>query len=275
VHAVPMFDAERRRLDLRDHPVARTMRTGQSFQGVIVGVDRSDGRRTWLRVSSRPLETDHRYGSAILVSFSDITAERVARERLTYRATHDPLTGLPNRAAVLHHISDSLRAQGDQRLGAVLFIDLDNLKSINDSLGHDTGDELLQSVAQCLSDSVGPGDVVGRLGGDEFVMLVAGDAKSSELVAFVERLERSLSEPMRLGAATVRTQASIGITVVAPDDSRSAIEILRDADSAMYETKAKRRRRIYRKTATPDHRTNGFSPSGDRHPARPAEGHVR
>lgn len=145
---------------------------------------------------------------------------------------------------MLHHISDSLRAQGDQRLGAVLFIDLDNLKSINDSLGHDSGDELLQSVAQRLRTSVGPYDVVGRLGGDEFVTLVAGDLGGSDLADFVSRLERSLSEPMTLGAATVRTQGSIGVTVVAPDDHRSAIEILRDADSAMYETKANRRRRV-------------------------------
>ena len=243
VHTIPMFDADRRRIDLRDHPVARTVRTGQPFQGAVLGVDRSDGQRTWLRVSCRPLDSDHRYGSAIMVSFSDITAERVARERLTHRATHDPLTGLPNRAAVLHHIADSLRGQADQRLGAVLFIDLDNLKSINDSLGHDTGDELLQSVAQCLRAAVGPGDLVGRLGGDEFVALVAGEVAPADLAEFVGRLEHSLSTPMRLGAATVRTQGSIGVTVVAADDPRSAVEILRDADSAMYETKAKRRPR--------------------------------
>jgi diguanylate cyclase (GGDEF)-like protein/PAS domain S-box-containing protein len=276
VHALAMFDADRRRIDLRDNPIARTVRTGQPFHGFIVGIDRSDGRRIWLRVSSRPLENDHRYGAAILVSFSDVTAERVARERLTYRATHDALTGLPNRAAVLHHISDSLRAQGDQRLGAVLFIDLDNLKSINDSLGHDSGDELLQSVAQCLRAAVGPNDVVGRLGGDEFVTLVAGDVGPPELADFVTRLERSLSEPMTLGAATVRTQGSIGVTVVAPDDQRTAIEILRDADSAMYETKAKRRRRVYRKAGTSDHRApDGASSHHGTSHARAAEERAR
>ena len=273
VHDLPMFDAGRRRIDLRDNPVTRTVRTGQPFQGVVMGIDRSDGRRTWLRVSCRPLESDRRYGAAILVSFSDITAERVARERLTYRATHDALTGLPNRAAVLNHITDSLRAQGDQRLGAVLFIDLDNLKSINDSLGHDSGDELLQSVAQCLRAAVGPDDVVGRLGGDEFVALVAGDIEPTELPEFVARIEHSLSEPMTLGAATVRTQGSIGVTVVTPTDQRSAVEILRDADTAMYETKAKRRRRVYRKVGNADHRMPEGRPSahhgallnGDRH----------
>jgi diguanylate cyclase (GGDEF)-like protein len=203
-------------------------------------------------VSCRPLDSDDRHGTAILVSFSDITAEQVARERLTYRATHDALTGLPNRAAILNHISESLRAQGSQRLGAVLFIDLDNLKAINDSLGHDCGDELLQSVGRCLRASVGPNDVVGRLGGDEFVTLVTGDASPAELASYVVRLERSLAEPMKLGAATVRTQGSIGVTVVAPEDERTAIEILRDADSAMYATKAKRRRRVYRKPGAND-----------------------
>jgi diguanylate cyclase (GGDEF)-like protein/PAS domain S-box-containing protein len=284
VHAIPMYDVDRRPIALRDHPVAETVRTGKPFQGFVVGLDRPDGRRTWLRVSCRPLDSDDRYGTAILVSFSDITAEQVARERLTHRATHDALTGLPNRAAVLNHISDSLRAHGDRRLGAVLFIDLDNLKAINDSLGHDSGDELLQSVAHCLRASVGPKDVVGRLGGDEFVTLVAGDVGASELAAFVRRIEHRLSEPMTLGAATVRTQGSIGVTVVAPDDPRSAIEILRDADSAMYETKAKRRRRVHRRPGGSEHRMPdgaqshgdaGGARNGDWQPSRPAEGKSR
>ncbi|WP_293241175.1 diguanylate cyclase [Mycolicibacterium sp.] len=284
VHDIPMYDAARHPIDPREGPVSRTLRTGKPIQGFIAGIDRADGRRTWLRVSCRPLDNDDRYGTAILVSFSDITAEQVARERLTYRATHDALTGLPNRAAVLNQISDSLRAQGDRRLGAVLFIDLDNLKAINDTLGHDSGDELLQSVAQCLRASVGPNDVVGRLGGDEFVTLVAGDVGPDELAEFVTRLEHSLSEPMTLGAATVRTQGSIGVTVVAPADERSAIEILRDADSAMYETKAKRRRRVYRMPGGAEHRMpdgvqngsrNGGVRNVDRHQSRSSEGNAR
>jgi diguanylate cyclase (GGDEF)-like protein/PAS domain S-box-containing protein len=282
VHAIPMYDTDRRPIDLREHPVTQTLRTGKPFQGFVVGIDRTDGRRTWLRVSCRPLDSDDRYGTAVLVSFSDITAEQVARERLTHRATHDALTGLPNRAAVLNKISDSLRASGDQRLGAVFFIDLDNLKAINDSLGHDSGDELLQSVAHCLRASVGPNDVVGRFGGDEFVTLVAGDIGPAELAAFVGRLEHSLSEPMILGAATVRTQGSIGVTVVAPDDPRTAIEILRDADSAMYETKAKRRRRIHRKPGGADHRMpdgahshKGAARNGDQPAARSADKRAR
>ncbi|OPX07180.1 hypothetical protein B1790_24690 [Mycobacterium sp. AT1] len=242
VQRIPMYDVSRRPIDPQDHPVVQTVRTGRPFHGSIIGIDRPDGRRTWLRVSCRPLDSDERHVTAILVSFSDITAEQVARERLTYRATHDALTGLPNRAAILNQIADSLRAQGEHRLGAVQFIDLDNLKAINDSLGHDCGDELLQSVARCLRASVGPNDVVGRLGGDEFVTLVAGDVSAAELASYVARLERNLDQPMRLGAATIRAQASIGVTLVAPEDERTAIEILRDADAAMYATKAKRRR---------------------------------
>ena len=281
VQAIPFFGADRRPIDIRDNPVAETVRTGKPCQGLIVGIDRADDRRTWLRVSSRPLGSDHRYGTATLVSFSDITAEQMARERLTYRATHDALTGLPNRPAVLNHISDSLRAQGDRRLGAVLFIDLDNLKAINDSLGHDSGDELLQSVANCLRAAVGANDVVGRLGGDEFVTLVAGDTGPAEIAEFTSRLERSLSEPMVLGAATVRTQASIGVTVVSPHDPRSAVEILRDADSAMYETKAKRRRRVHHEPGGAEHRggegaspqtRNGTPRNGDRRPLRRFDG---
>ena len=142
---------------------------------------------------------------------------------------------------MLNQIADSLRAEGDSRLGAVLFIDLDNLKAINDSLGHDSGDELLKRVGQCLRTSVAPHDVVGRLGGDEFVVLITGDVGPADLGVIVGELERSLAEPMDLGTATVRTQASIGVTVVDPDDQRSPIEILRDADTAMYVTKSTRR----------------------------------
>ncbi|MCV7421612.1 diguanylate cyclase [Mycobacterium yunnanensis] len=251
VHRIPMYDVSRHPVDQDDRPVAQTVRTGRPVHGSIIGIDRPDGRRVWLRVSCRLLDGDDRHGATILVSFSDITAEQVARERLTHRATHDALTGLPNRAAILNQIAASLRAQGDRRLGAVLFIDLDNLKAINDSLGHDSGDELLRSVAQCLRASVGPHDVVGRLGGDEFVTLVAGDASPAQLASYVARLERNLAEPMKLGAATVRTQGSVGVTVVTPDDERTAIEILRDADSAMYATKAKRRRRVYRRPGGP------------------------
>jgi diguanylate cyclase (GGDEF)-like protein len=245
-----MYGADRRIIPPHDHPFSKTAATGKPFRGQVIGADRGDGRRIWLRTSCRRLDGDQRYGTAILISFSDITAERVARERLIHRATHDALTGLPNRLAVLNQIADSLRAKGDSRLGAVLFIDLDNLKAINDSLGHDTGDELLKRVGQCLRTSVAPQDVVGRLGGDEFVVLTMGDVGPADLGVIVGELERSLAQPMDLGNATVRTQASIGVSVVAPHDQRTPIGILRDADAAMYVTKSTRRRRDHRAAAS-------------------------
>jgi diguanylate cyclase (GGDEF)-like protein/PAS domain S-box-containing protein len=250
VHALTMYDAERRVIPPHDHPFSKTAKTGRPFRGQVIGVDRGDGRRIWLRTSCRRLDGEHHSSTAILVSFSDITAERVAQERLVHRATHDALTGLPNRLAVLNRIAESLRAQGDGRLGAVLFIDVDNLKAINDSLGHDSGDELLKRVGQCLRTSVAAQDVVGRLGGDEFVVLITGDVGSADLGNVVGELERSLAEPMDLGTATVRTQASIGVTAVDPDDERTPIEILRDADAAMYVTKSMRRRRNDRAAAS-------------------------
>jgi diguanylate cyclase (GGDEF)-like protein/PAS domain S-box-containing protein len=248
IHGMPVYDVDRRRISMRDNPIAQTVTTGRPCQALVIGIDHSDGRRIWLRMGARRVDGGYHDAPTTLVSFSDITAERVAQERLTYRATHDALTGLPNRAAVLTHISESLRAQGQSRLGAVLFIDLDNLKAINDTLGHDSGDELLRSVAERLRKSLGANDLAGRLGGDEFVALVTGRTVAADLGAFVSRLEHRLSEPMALGAATVRTRASIGVTVVAPADLRSAVEILRDADSAMYETKAKRRGQLQRTT---------------------------
>jgi diguanylate cyclase (GGDEF)-like protein/PAS domain S-box-containing protein len=250
VHGLTVYDAERRVIPPHDHPFSSTATTGKPFRGRVIGMDRGDGRRIWLRTSCRRLDGEHHYGTVNLISFSDITGERVARERLIHRATHDALTGLPNRLAVLNRIADSLRAEGDSRLGAVLFIDLDNLKAINDSLGHDSGDELLKRVGQCLRTSVAPHDVVGRLGGDEFVVLITGDAGPADLGVIVGDLERSLAEPMDLGTATVRTQASIGVTVVDPGDERSPIEILRDADTAMYATKSTRRGSSHRAAAS-------------------------
>jgi diguanylate cyclase (GGDEF)-like protein len=119
----------------------------------------------------------------------------------------------------------------------VLFIDLDDLKSTNDTLGHEAGDELLNAAATRLRQAVGPVDVVGRLGGDEFVLLVFGDATRRELDRLVSRLRIRLAEPVHISSTTVPIRASVGIVEVGGDDARSAEEILRDADRAMYKAK--------------------------------------
>jgi diguanylate cyclase (GGDEF)-like protein len=168
------------------------------------------------------------------------TDQELARreEELAFLATHDPLTGLPNRTLILDRAEQMLaRATRNKAPVAALFIDLDNFKSINDTLGHSVGDELLQAVAARLDAVVRGADALGRLGGDEFVVIVeeVAVATDSELVA--ERVLEALRTPFKLGpdeGTTVGVRASIGIAV---GENIAAADLLRDADIAMYRAK--------------------------------------
>jgi diguanylate cyclase (GGDEF)-like protein len=122
-------------------------------------------------------------------------------------------------------------------LRAVLFIDIDDLKSTNDTLGHTAGDDLLQCAAQRLVRAVGSDGLVGRYGGDEFVVLVRGDATGCDLNDLVERVRRELATPATTDATSGAIHVSVGCVDVAPNEQRTAIEILRDADLAMYKSK--------------------------------------
>jgi diguanylate cyclase (GGDEF)-like protein len=160
------------------------------------------------------------------------------QRELAFLATHDALTGLPNRTLILDRIEQLMvRARREKTPLAALFIDLDNFKAINDSLGHACGDELLEAVAARLTAVVRDSDAVGRLGGDEFVVIASelSFASGPELIA--ERLLEALDQPFRLGGrehSCLKLTASIGI---AAGDRESADELLRDADVAMYQAK--------------------------------------
>ncbi len=165
--------------------------------------------------------------------------ELVHRQReLAFMATHDALTGLPNRTLILDRVEQlMLRARRDQTPLAALFIDLDNFKTINDSLGHAVGDELLRAVAERLTAVVRESDAVGRFGGDEFVVIASelSFASGPELIA--ERLLEALDQPFKLAGcpqSSLKVTASVGI---AGGDRESAEELLRDADVAMYQAK--------------------------------------
>ena len=218
-------------------PVARLFRTGVAYSKEVYGAELPDGRRRWLMASGCLLNPDAPGDSEGLFSFSDVTAERAAVEQLVYQANHDPLTGLPNRGFVLRRITEALAATDGARLRAVLFIDLDDLKTTNDTLGHEAGDVLLGAAAARLRQVVRPADVVGRHGGDEFVVLLVGAATRDELKALVDRLRVQLAEPVVIAGTTTPIRASVGLVEVNRDDERAAEEILRDADSAMYMAK--------------------------------------
>jgi diguanylate cyclase (GGDEF)-like protein/PAS domain S-box-containing protein len=221
-----------------DRPVLNTLATGIPFSGEAYSFGPT-GERRWLSVSSRRLNPDEGNRSALLITFHDITAVRNATEHFAHQAMHDPLTGLPNRAHLIAHADRLLE---NDTLGAVLFVDLDDFKSINDSLGHDAGDEVIQLAGQRIRDAVRNDDSVYRLAGDEFVVLVAGPLGSPQLRDLTDRISTRLREPMSVAGLTVGVGGSIGVVDPGDGELRDAAELLRQADRAMYEAKARGRR---------------------------------
>jgi diguanylate cyclase (GGDEF)-like protein/PAS domain S-box-containing protein len=169
----------------------------------------------------------------------DVTEQKRFEGQLRHNATHDPLTGLPNRTLFIERLAKAMdRSRPKDAPGyAVLFIDLDSFKVVNDSLGHAAGDELLVQVAQRLKTCLGPWDTLARHGGDEFTVLVGQTQDSDDAVEVAERMLAELLRPVHLGDNEIYTNASIGIAPGHPDYA-STEELLRDADTAMYRAKA-------------------------------------
>jgi len=199
-----------------------------------------DGRRVYVRVSIGPMMLDgveHLTGTVL-----DITRQREAEERLRFHATHDPLTGLPNRMLFNQKLAESmlLSAQAPDRRRrhyAVLFLDLDGFKWVNDSLGHGAGDRLLVEIARRLEDSLLSDVLIARYGGDEFTLLPDGDCGHDRAVEIARRVIRLFEQPFDIGGQQVFSSASLGI-VIGQRGYESPDQVLRDADTAMYRAKA-------------------------------------
>jgi diguanylate cyclase (GGDEF)-like protein/PAS domain S-box-containing protein len=177
--------------------------------------------------------------AGIVLNAHDITDHKRAEEKLLHDALHDDLTGLPNRALFMDRLRQSMersRREPD-RLTAVLFLDLDRFKIVNDSLGHLVGDELLIQISGSLAGALRPSDTIARVGGDEFAILLEGGRDVSDAVRVSERIHDRLSGPTNLGGHEVFITASIGIAVHTPEYERPE-DLLRDADTAMYRAKS-------------------------------------
>ena len=180
-----------------------------------------------------------------IFSCLDISDRKASEERVRYLADHDVLTGLPNRNVAEQRLRDAIASSRQSgRQVAVLFIDLDRFKTINDSLGHQTGDALLKQVAKRLGMSIRAGDTVSRFGGDEFVVLLNGVADSDEVLHIAQRLRTFLREPYLLDSVELNVSCSVGIAMF-PDDAADMEELMRHADAAMYEAKASGRDNVY------------------------------
>ncbi len=194
-----------------------------------------DGRVVWLR-DEGAVVLDERGQPLYLQGYLlDITREREAERQLRQLALHDPLTGLANRALFHEQLRQATRVRHDEtRQTALLYLDLDGFKAINDRWGHDLGDEVLREVAARIERSVRPGDTAARLGGDEFAVVLAEAVEPDDAVTVAERLLEEIARPLRCGAGhELATSASIGIAC--GDDGES---LLREADIAMYRAKA-------------------------------------
>ncbi|OAN52308.1 hypothetical protein A6A04_01030 [Paramagnetospirillum marisnigri] len=189
----------------------------------------------WLTISAIP-GPDGRPDRFVSV-FTDVTELRRKDEQIRHQAYHDSLTGLPNRALLGDRLEHAIEvAQREDSQVAVLFLDLDHFKVVNDSLGHQEGDRLLQQTAQRILDSVRRSDTVGRLGGDEFIVILSGVDAGSEVALVAEKIIAAIAQPFDLAGRPVHAGTSIGIAVF-PQDGGTAETLMKNADTAMYQAK--------------------------------------
>jgi diguanylate cyclase (GGDEF)-like protein/PAS domain S-box-containing protein len=206
----------------------------------------SDGTWRWVLTRGLAIRDPDGRATRMAGSLSDITERRHAVDRLQHDALHDSLTGLPNRALFMDRLEHALsRYKRNSAVGyAVLFLDIDRFKLVNDSFSHAIGDRLLVMTSARIADALRPGDTVARMGGDEFTILLdnIGSTQPAPFAMRVaERLEKTLSEPFHIDGHRLFVTASVGISLSAPDTN--AADLLRNADIAMYEAKRSNRGR--------------------------------
>jgi diguanylate cyclase (GGDEF)-like protein/PAS domain S-box-containing protein len=198
---------------------------------------RPDGAPRFVSLSGRPLFDAHGNFTGYRGVGKDITAAKAAEERIQYLAYHDGLTSLPNRSMFSQLLNHGIsRAHRYNKKMAVLFIDLDRFKNINDTLGHEAGDLLLQQVGTRLKDSLRQSDTVARLGGDEFVVLLEEVGERQVVATIAHKLLSSIIKPFNMLGQEFRVTASIGISTY-PDDGQDEQTLMKNADIAMYRAK--------------------------------------
>ena len=246
-----------------EHPAMRTLRSGQALFNQTIGVHTPQGQLRWLLVNAEPQRDMQGEVCGVITCFTDITESRALQQQLRANARTDTLTQLPNRTVVMERLQRAIaHARRHKGYGfAILFMDFDRFKQVNDTLGHSAGDDLLRQIAERLEHALRPGDtavrmdlqshVAARIGGDEFVVVLDGVADAQAVATVADRLLADLAQPYVLGSTPVQSTASIGVVVYRADasDALAAAEggpghleaqaetLLRNADTAMYEAK--------------------------------------
>ena len=210
----------------------------QKQQRLEGGYPMSGGRVSYYECISTPVLDEHHQLAGVAGVARDITQIREDRQRIRHLAEHDQLTDLPNRLLLSNRMAHALaRAVHDRVQIAVLFLDLDHFKDINDTLGHEVGDRLLQQVAQRLRASLDERDTISRQGGDEFAVLLQDFGSVSRVAFIAERLIVALGQPFQIGEHELLVGVSIGVSIY-PDDGSDIGSLLKNADTAMYQAKA-------------------------------------
>ncbi len=209
---------------------------GEEFRGLVVN-RRKDGSLFYEDKTITPLKNEAGVVTHFISTGKDVSERVLGQERINYLAHHDTLTGLPNRAQFRARLDEALaRTRRNEKLLALLFLDLDHFKRINDSLGHDVGDALLQETARRLKASLRETDSVSRLGGDEFTVILENINHVNNVIAIAQKLVHTIGQPFRIGPHTLHVTVSIGITLYPLDDSE-ADPLIKNADMAMYHAK--------------------------------------
>jgi diguanylate cyclase (GGDEF)-like protein/PAS domain S-box-containing protein len=214
----------------------KTILAGKVFSDVFIN-RRKDGLLYYEEKTITPLKDADGRIAHFVATGKDISERVQTQERLAYMAQHDPLTELPNRTLLLDRLKQSLAgARWRERRVAVLFVDLDRFKTINDTLGHEVGDRLLQQLAERFQRSVRDGDTVARFGGDEFVILLDDVASEDDVSSVAQKVLQALAPPFQVDHQTLYVTASIGVSLF-PDDGDDATTLLKNSDIAMYRAK--------------------------------------
>jgi diguanylate cyclase (GGDEF)-like protein/PAS domain S-box-containing protein len=214
------------------------LRNGQPFD-MEFRVLAAAGEERWFRARGQAVRDGSGRALRMAGALTDIQRQKAAEQQLWYMANYDPLTELPNRAFVREHLGHALaHAQRTGERVAVMFLDLDKFKEVNDTLGHTAGDELLCETSRRIATAVRREDWIARLGGDEFVVVVEGLTDAERATPVAQKILESVKRPFHIEGHEIVSPASIGITIF-PDDGDKVDQLLRNADTAMYHAKAR------------------------------------